>query len=230
MTPEEINKIIEIPAWDSVSAIKPNEAAYIYQFIKEHNLSRTVETGFAFARSASHIMAATENDHIAIHPFQSRYKNMGLSNIEKLGFSDKLRFEPDFSHNVLPKLVNEKKTFDFIFIDGSHSFDGILIDFYYANLLLEQKGYVMLHDTWMRSTRLVENYIKTNLTNYRYIKSPLRNLSIFQKLGEDTRDGMGFTEFYTFKSYFVYKLITWMANGERTFLKSVALKIKDILK
>jgi len=31
MTPEEINKIIEIPEWDSTSAIKPNEASYIYQ-------------------------------------------------------------------------------------------------------------------------------------------------------------------------------------------------------
>jgi len=230
MTPEEINKVIEIPEWDSVSAIKQSEASFIYQFIKEKNLSRTLETGFAFARSASHIMAATGQEHITIDPFQSNYKNMGLSNIEKLGFSDKLKFKPDFSHNILPKLLEEKRVFDFIFIDGSHTFDGIFVDFYFANLLLEKDGYIMLHDTWMRSTRLVENYIKTNLLNYRQIHSPMRNICIFQKIEEDKRNGMAFKEFYTYKSYFVFKIITWLTEGKETFLKKMALKLKNRFK
>jgi len=230
MTPEEIDKILVIPEWDSVSAIKPSEAAYIYQFIKEKNLARTVETGFAFGRSTSHIMAATGCEHIAIDPFQDHYRNMGLTNIEKLGLSDRLRFMPDFSHNILPKLVDEKKTFDFIFIDGAHTFDGIFVDFYYANLLLEQNGYVMLHDTWMRSTRLVESYIKKNLTSYRSIPSPLRNICVFQKIDEDKRDGMVFKEFYTYKSYFIYKLIIWMTTGKENSLKKMAIKLKNMLK
>lgn len=230
MTPEEINKVLEIPEWDTVSAIKQNEASFIYQFVKEKNLSHTLETGFAFARSASHIMAATGKEHIAVDPFQDHYKNMGLSNIKKLGFSDKLIFKPDFSHNVLPKLVDENKNFDFIFIDGSHTFDGIFVDFYYANLLLEKNGYVMFHDTWMRSTCLVQSYIKKNYKCYRAVSSPLKNICIFQKIDEDNRDGMVFKEFYTLKSYFAYKLITWMTSGKKTGLKKLALKLKEILK
>lgn len=230
MTPEEINKTLEIPEWDTASPIKTNEAEFIYSFIKERQLGRTLETGFAFARSASHIMAATGKEHIAIDPFQDNYANLGLKNIERLGLRDKLIFKPDFSHNILPQLALEKRRFDFIFIDGDHKFDGILVDFYFANLLLDTNGYILMHDTWMRSTRLVENYVKKNMHNYTYVATPLRNFSLFKKNGEDARDGMYFQEFYTLRSYWVYHLITWMANGKKSFLKSIALKIKDIVK
>ena len=226
MTPDEIDKILEIPEWDTVSAIKPKEAGFIFQFIREKKLSHTLETGFAFARSAAHIIAATGSQHIVIDPFQHNYQNMGVSNIAKLGFSEKLIFEPDFSHNVLPRLVKENKTFDFIFIDGDHKFDGILVDFYYSNLLLDNGGYVMFHDTWMRSTRLVEKYIRRNYANYHPVHSPLRNICIFQKTNEDKRDGVAFSEFYTFRSIFIYRLITWLSGGKKTALKKLLLSVK----
>lgn len=230
MIPEEINKIIEIPEWDTYSAVKKEEAKFIYDFIIENNLKSTLEIGFAFARSASHIMSATQAKHIACDPFQNNYGDMGLKNIEKLHLSEKLDFRPDFSHNVLPVLHKENRKFDFIFIDGDHKFDGILVDFYYADLLLEVNGYVLLHDTWMRSTRLVEKFIKSNKTNYKYVSTPLRNFSLFQKMKEDTRDGMFFKEFYTWKSILPHSMITWMTNGKMTFTKKVFFKIKDLVK
>lgn len=230
MNPEEIGKILEIPEWDTVSAIKTTEAQFIYDFVKKENLTRTLETGFAFARSSAHIMAASGKEHIAIDPFQSHYGDMGLKNIEKLGLTDKLIFKPDFSHNVLPALLKENKKFDFIFIDGDHKFDGILIDFYYSNLLLENNGYVLMHDTWMRSTRLVEKFIQKNLKNYRYVKTPLRNFSLFQKLEDDKRDGMFFSEFFTCKSIIVHPMIIWLSNGKPNILKKIILKVKDIVK
>ncbi|REJ81282.1 MAG: class I SAM-dependent methyltransferase [Bacteroidetes bacterium] len=230
MTPEEILKVLEIPEWDTASPVKTEEARFIYDFIREHGLSRTLEVGFAFAKSASHIMAATGRPHIAMDPFQENYKHLGLKNIEKLGLRERLDFHGDFSHNVLPELVRQGKKFDFIFIDGDHKFDGILVDFYYSNLLLENGGYILMHDTWMRSTRLVERFVQTNLENYEYIKTPLRNFSLFRKKGEDKRDGMYFREFYTTKSIFVHKMINWMANGKDSFLKRTAMKVKDLIK
>ena len=47
-----------------------------------------------------------------------------------------LDFRRDFSHNVLPQLAQEGRKFEFIFIDGDHKFDGILVDFYYAVVLV----------------------------------------------------------------------------------------------
>ena len=231
LSPAEINEKLEILSTDTASPVKTSEAKFIYDFIKEKKLSKTLEVGFAFAKSASHIIAATGKRHIVMDPFQETYKSMGLSNIEKLGMKDLLEYHPDFSHNVLPKILNERnETFDFIFIDGDHKFDGELIDFYYADLLLDKNGYVLLHDTWMRSTRLLMHFIKTNRKDYKEIKTPLRNFSLFQKIGEDNRNGMHFREFYTFKSILSHNLILWMTTGKDSFLKRLVFRLKEMLK
>ena len=228
--PAEIIKILEIPDWGSATAIKTAEAEFLYDFIRSKNLSDTLETGLAFAKSASHIMAATGRPHIAIDPYQLNYENLGLKNIERLGMKDQLDFRPDFSHNVLPALLKEGRTFDFIFIDGDHKFDGILLDFYYADLLLRQGGYVLMHDTWMRSTRLVERFIKRNRNNFSHIPVSRRNLTLFRKEGEDSRDGMFFREFYTRKSVVLHALIIWMTSGKDNISKRMMRRLKEIVR
>lgn len=230
MTPKEINELLEIPDWDKASPVKTEEAEFLYNFVLKNNLKETMEIGFAFAKSASHIMAASESRHIAIDPFQDNYKSYGLKNLEKLNLRDKLTFYPDFSHNVLPKFALDKHEFDFIFIDGDHKFDGIFVDFYYSDLVLKKNGYVLFHDTWMRSTRLVESFIKKNRKDYQQIPTPLRNFSLFQKVGTDNRNGMYFKEFYTLRSIFIHPIIIWLTNGERGFLKSVVFGLKEFVK
>ena len=232
--PLEINHILEIPESDSSAPVKSSEALFIYNFIRNKGLSRTLETGFAYAKSASHIIAATGKKHIVMDPFQDNYQNLGIANIEKLGMSKLLEFHPDYSHNVLPGIYKEREKknelFDFIFIDGDHKFDGEFIDFYYANLLLEPKGYILLHDTWMRSTRMLMSFIKKNREDYKQVKTPLRNFALYQKIGTDSRNGMHFREFYTFRSILTHKLILYMTEGKTTFLKRVLLKVKERMK
>jgi len=230
MTPEEINQQLIIPEEDSATPIKNNEALFIYDFLKEHKLSKTLETGFAYANSASHIMAATGAKHIAIDPFQKNYQYLGLKNIEKLGFSSLLNYHEDYSHNVLPALCKEGAKFEFIFIDGDHKFDGEFVDFYYADLLLEQSGYILLHDTWMRSTRLLMSFIKRNRKDYSYIPTNCRNFALYKKTGEDTRNGMHFKEFFTLKSILSHNLILWMSNGKTNTLKKLLFALKEWVK
>ena len=136
-----------------------------------------------------------------------------------------LDFRPDFSHNILPELLKQNRKFEFIFIDGDHKFDGIFIDYYYAELLLENGGYLLLHDTWMRSTRLVEKFILKNKVNFKHIKTPFRNLSLFIKLEDDQRDGMFFKEFYTFKSLFRHYATMWFNSNKDSWLKRSLIKI-----
>lgn len=230
MQPKEINNTIQIPSERSYISIKPEEAAFIYQLIQQHQLTKTCETGLGFGNSACHILAAHSQKHIAIDPFQKEYDYLAVKNVESLGFKDRFDFREDYSHNVLPKLLNEGKQFDFIFIDGDHKFDGILVDFYFADLLLENNGFVLFHDTWMRSTQLVSNFIKKNKDNYSVVDCPLRNFHLFQKKKADTRDGMHFKEFYTNKSKLTYRLITWMTSPGDSFLKRTAIQLKDKLK
>lgn len=230
MKPEEINSKLTIPSEDSASPIKSNEAEFIYHFLNEKGLSKTLECGFAYAKSASHIMAATRSKHIAIDPFQEKYQNLGIENIKALGLDHFLELHEDYSHQVLPKLVDRKEKFDFIFIDGDHKFDGIFVDFYYADLLLKTDGYVLLHDTWMRSTQLVIAFIKKNRKDYLYTKTPCRNLALFQKVAEDERNGMHYKEFFTLKATISHRLISWMTTGKESVFKRMVFSIKEKLK
>lgn len=230
MTPEKINQILEIPAEDASSPVKSEEAAFIYNFIKEHSITRTLETGFAYAKSASHIMAATQSKHIACDPFQDKYQDLGLKNVRKLNQTDLLEFHNDYSHNVLPRLLREKKKFEFIFIDGDHKFDGELIDFYYADLLIANKGFILLHDTWMRSTRLLMTFIRSNRKDYKAIATGLRNLALYQKIDIDKRNGMHFREFYTIRSVLSHYGILYLTTGKKNVLKNILFKIKEFVK
>ena len=230
MTPQEINQHIHIPAEDRATPIKENEARFIYDFLRQHQLKDTLECGFAYARSGAHIMAATGSRHVAIDPFQGRYGNWGLQNVEKFGLSCQLEFHHDFSHNVLPLLLREGRRFDFIFIDGDHKFDGVLVDFYYADLLLRPGGYILFHDTWMRSTSLVTAFVGTNRADYTTVPTPLRNLHLVRKTGQDARNGMFFREFYTFSKILTHSIIRWITTGPESGLKRAVLHLKERVK
>lgn len=202
----------------------------MYNFVKEHKCERTLEVGMGYGRSATHILAGTGTKHIAMDPFQSDYGSKGLKNIEKLGLDGSLEFHADYSHNVLPKLHAAGETFDFIFIDGDHKFDGVFVDFYYADLMLEEGGHILFHDTWMRSTQLVTSFVKKNRADYEVVPTNLRNLCLVRKVGEDHRNGMYCREFYTPNSLIVHNGIMWMNDGEKTPLKRLAFWLKDKVK
>jgi predicted O-methyltransferase YrrM len=229
LNPQRILEHLEIPEWDTASPIRDDEATFLYEFVAKEKITKTLETGFAFAKSCSHIMAASQSSHISIDPFQENYASLGLENVKKLGLAERLDFRPDFSHNVLPSLAKEGRKFEFIFIDGDHKFDGIFVDFYYADLLIDTGGYIMLHDTWMRSTRLVMSFIDKNRDDYEYIATPLKTFALYRKIGTDKRDGMYFQEFYSLGSFWKYHLITWMKTGKQTPLKKLAHSLKNAI-
>jgi hypothetical protein len=58
----------------------------------------------------------------------------------------------------------------------------------------------------MRSTQIVTRFVKTNRKDYVQIRSPEKNIIIFQKNGRDTRDGMHFKEFFSLKKIISYNL------------------------
>lgn len=229
VTPSTILNAFMHPEWDNVSSIKPKEAAFIYNFLLENKLNKTLEIGFAMGMSTCHIMAATKAKHIAVDPFQNNYGYFGIKNLTKLNLIHNLDFREDFSHAVLPKLLEAKQNFHFIFIDGDHKFDGMLLDFYHSDLLLEKGGYILFHDTWMRSTRLVEGFIDSNKSNYIKIHTGENNLLLYRKIQNDERDGMYFKEFYNANSYLRYHFITWLTTGKESSLKILVKYFKGFV-
>lgn len=205
---DDVFQSLEVPAESSYVPVRPAEGRFMHEWIKRHNLQHTLEVGFAYGASTASIMSAHGGRHTSLDPFQEQhYQNLGLRNITSLGFHDRLRFVPDFSHNALPQLLAEKQQYDFIFIDGDHRYDGIALDFFYADRLLQQNGYVLFHDSWMRGTQLVAKFIRSNRRDYRAVPCPIKNLVLFQKIGADGRDWNHFREFYTWRGFFSHRLV-----------------------
>jgi predicted O-methyltransferase YrrM len=211
-TPEDLARALVLPAKQAASAIKDAEAKFLYRLVSEQRLRRTLEVGFAYAKSAAYIMAASASAHVAIDPFQAAFDDTGLENIERLGLSGYLEFHRDHSHLVLPELLRAGRTFDLAFIDGGHRYDEIFVDVYYADLMLEQDGYILLHDTWMRSTCLVESYLRRNRRDYEPIPTGLKNLALLRKTGQDSRSWRHFKEFYTLKSLITHRVVSLLLD------------------
>jgi predicted O-methyltransferase YrrM len=199
---------IDIPPGQRFVSISKAEGKFIEDWVRDHGLSRTLEIGLGYGASAACILAAHGGTHIAIDPYQQEnYQNAALRNLEALGFRDRLTLYEDFSHNVLPTLHAQKQKYDFVFIDGDHRFDSIFVDFYYADLLLAQGGYILLHDAWMRSTQLIAAYIRRNRANYKQHRWAGLNLILFQKSGRARSEWHDFREFYTLRGLISYPLI-----------------------
>ena len=201
---QNIYEKLEIPEDDRSTSISKEQAEFIFQFLKDKKLSHTLEIGFAYGCSTAYIISATRSAHIAIDPYEESYRNLGIKNIKNLGLIRYLIHKKEISHLVLPALLKEGIKIDFAFIDGGHKFDEIFIDWFYIDLLLQKNGYIMFDDSWLRSTQLVASFVRKNRKDYREIKTPIKNIILFQKIGKDTRKWFHFREFYTLKSFSSY--------------------------
>lgn len=156
------------------SAIDENEVLFLSSLIEKFKSLRSVEIGCAMGLSALTICEAlSKNDsvnsmHIIIDPFQSTdWKNIGIKNLREEGFSNFRLFEEP-SEYVLPKLAEQNTKIDFAFIDGWHTFDHTLIDFFYLSRILKIGGVIVIDDTGMSAINKVVRFIH-NCPAYEYI-------------------------------------------------------------
>jgi predicted O-methyltransferase YrrM len=210
------------------SQISDEEAAFLFRFVRDHDVADTLEVGCGLGKSAVSIMLGTGRGHVAVDPFQANYDHRGVGNVARAGLADAFELRAERSCVALPALLAEGRRFDLVFVDGSHRFDDILVDFTFADLLLRPGGYVVFDDLWMRTTQLVLAYIRTNRPDYRRDPGAPRTLALVQKVGEDGRNGMFHREFYTARGFVSHHAVTWLA-GRDTPAKRVARRLKSAL-
>jgi predicted O-methyltransferase YrrM len=146
----------------------------------DQTIRRTLEIGCAYGLSSLHICSALSTResarHVIIDPAQHAYwHGVGVYNLKRAGFSFFELIERP-SEFILPELAqSEAGTYDLVFIDGVHTFDHTLLDFFYANHLIRIGGYIVLDDCTTASISRVVSYI-SKYPCYRLLSQFSRNL------------------------------------------------------
>jgi predicted O-methyltransferase YrrM len=149
------------------ASIPYEDGMALYNVVRHTGAKRTLEVGMAFGVSSLFILQALDENHgtqhTSIDPWQEKWwYRTGLANVRRAGFGRLHRFFLAPSYAAMPKLIEGGEQFDFVFIDGNHRFEYTLMDFMYADRLLNLGGCVMLHDPWLPAIRKVMAFIVRN--------------------------------------------------------------------
>lgn len=146
------------------SEVSRGEGKAIQSVIKDNRFERTIEIGCAYGISSLHICEAIRDlpnpEHVAVDPLQStEWNNIGVRNVEKAGY-EFFRLIEGPSEIALPELMKTKKGhFDFALIDGKHTLDHTLLDFFYLNHLVKVGGIIAVDDLHMYSVNKAVRYV-----------------------------------------------------------------------
>jgi predicted O-methyltransferase YrrM len=156
-------------------SISEDEGRFLKKAIIENGYKETIEIGCALGISSLYIcdgLSETGCDcwHTIIDPNQkTTWKSIGIQNLKNAGH-DRFTLIEAPSEIALPELLGKKKEFDLAFVDGWHTFDHVLLDFFYLNRLIRVGGMIVFDDaSWppiSRALRYVAKY-----PNYELIES-----------------------------------------------------------
>ena len=163
------------------SGINADEGEFLQKLISELKPVVSLEVGLAYGKSALFICDGLckipNSRHIIIDPNQhggpwgDSWEGVGLHNLRRAGYEEMIEFYEEPSYQALPKLQAQGCNIDFAFVDGWHTFDYTMIDFFYIDKMLRVGGIVVLDDTNWPSIRKLCRYILANRA-YRIVSSP----------------------------------------------------------
>ena len=147
-------------------AIDRQEGEFVYSIIKnDPAICRTLEVGCACGLSSLHICLALQGrpgaSHTIIDPNQTlKWDGVGIRHLDAAGF-DFYKLIERKSEFALPRLLEDHEgRFDFIFIDGWHTFDHTVVDCFYATRLLRVGGCLAIDDVSFPAVKRAVEFIK----------------------------------------------------------------------
>lgn len=157
--------------------ISLSHAMALFNTVRRYQPAVVLEVGMAYGISSLAILNAlrdTSGRLISIDPYQeSNWHNIGVANVAREGLSDQheLLQQPDYI--ALPRLLENNLQLDFAYIDGWHTFDYTLLDFFFIDKMLSEGGIVAFNDCGMRAVSKVLRFVRTH-RSYKEIDVKLR--------------------------------------------------------
>jgi predicted O-methyltransferase YrrM len=129
-----------------------------------------VEVGLAYASSALAIAEAltivggARPRHVIIDPFQeSAFANAGWDLLRAAGWDSTAELVAEWSSVAFPRLVADGFVADAAFVDGSHRFHEVFVDFYFLRKIVRPGGLIVIDDSDKPSVRTAVHYYEQNL-------------------------------------------------------------------
>lgn len=149
-----------------VQAVSEAEGQLIAAVFDRVKPDVSVEIGLACGVSALFACSALERNgkparHIAIDPLQaSMFRRAGLVTVKRAGLERFIEVIEEPSELALPALLRDNVRIQAAIIDGFHTFDHALVDFFYVSKMLDVGGVVIIDDVNMPSiARLVAHIV-----------------------------------------------------------------------
>lgn len=154
---------------DIRAEISREQGDFLQRIIVDIKPTTTLEVGLAYGISAMFICDAlartSTTRHIVIDSHQMTEVwsgGGGLHNLKQAGYEDIVELHNMESQRALPQLDASGLKIDFAFIDGAHTFDHALVDFFYIDRMLRVGGVVAFDDVAFPSVRRVVRFILKN--------------------------------------------------------------------
>ncbi len=195
----QIGSRAELYPLDPATRISPEEGMWIHNLCRQLKPNKTIEIGLAYGFSTIYILAALHENgagsHTAVDPHQAAYHEIGMRQAEKLNMAEAFRLIPQMSVAALVDLHRKDEHFEFIFIDGNHRFDDVLVDFMLSSDVCAIGGHIVLDDMWMPAVQKTVSFVRLNRKDYIEAPSPVANVAVFRKIAEDTRSWDHYVDF-----------------------------------
>jgi predicted O-methyltransferase YrrM len=187
---------------DKITRISESQGMWIYETCRRVKPKRSLEIGLAYGFSTIYILAAIDQTghghHTALDPIQNKWwHGVGALQAKHLGMVSSFQMLEEFSVAALARFATQRDEFEFIYIDGDHRFDSVLVDFTLSAEVCPMGGNVILDDMWMPSIQTVVSWIRSNRKDFREISTPIHNIAHFERIGKDGRNWDHFVQFCT---------------------------------
>lgn len=179
-------------SFDLNSSVSAAEGEQLARWLTAIKPQTYLEVGLAYGVSALYAGSALKQvrpdyKHIIIDPVQStNWSNVGVHNLRREGLWDHVELHEAGSEVALPKIMESGTRLQAAFIDGWHTMDHALVDFFYINRMLDVGGVVIFDDAnWPAVTKLIRYVL--NYPAYRYYGG--NKVDVIRSVGRDLLRG-----------------------------------------
>jgi predicted O-methyltransferase YrrM len=142
----------------------PWEGDLVFETLKDIGATSCLEIGFHTGSTALYMLHALRENGGTVVSIEPRPD--GIRGFDTVASFDAAQARHDvieaLSHDALPQILADGRTFDFIFVDGWKTFNALAVDAYYAARLLRTGGVLFFDDHHMPSVRKVVRLLKTH--------------------------------------------------------------------